>query len=156
MSTSNPIGDYYPPGPPLNMIVTSAVQPDIATIQPISFPTAEVHVKAWGEEIWWVNNNKYCAKSLKFLAGKEFSTHYHWVKEETWVCVSGELILEYYDLANADRLTKTIKPGDVIHVPPGNPHKLKAVTDALIWEVSSRHYDSDSYRIGKGSSQTKP
>lgn len=124
-----------------------------ARILPIEFLKPESHPKAWGEETWWVNNDKYCAKSLKFLAGKSFSDHYHFVKEETWICVSGELSLEYYDLSNADKLTKTINPGDVIHVPAGNPHKLTAITDAVVWEVSSRHYESDSYRIGKGDSQ---
>lgn len=131
-------------------------EPPPPTIRPIRSLTPEVHPKAWGEEIWYVNNDKYCAKSLKFLAGKEFSDHYHFIKEETWICVSGELILEYYNLTNADKWTKVIKPGDVIHIPPGNPHKLKAITDAVIWEVSSRHFESDSYRIGKGSSQIKP
>lgn len=127
---------------------TSVILP-IRTLAPKSYP------KAWGEEIWWVNNDKYCAKSLRFDAGKEFSDHFHWLKEETWICVSGELVLEYYDLSNADRKSKNIKAGDVIHVPPGNPHKLRAITDALIWEVSSRHYESDSYRIRKGSSQSE-
>ncbi len=134
---------------------TKPYTPPPPSIQPISFLKSESHPKAWGEETWWVNNDKYCAKSLKFSAGKEFSDHYHWVKEETWICVSGELVLEYYDLANADRLTKKIRPGDVVHVPPGNPHKLMAITDAVIWEVSSKHFESDSYRIGKGSSQLR-
>jgi mannose-6-phosphate isomerase-like protein (cupin superfamily) len=135
--------------------IPASISEETSLIRPIEFLAPEIHPKAWGEEIWWINHGKYCAKSLKFLAGKEFSDHYHWIKEETWICVSGELVLEYYDLANADKRTKTIKPGDVIHVPPGNPHKLRAITDALIWEVSSRHFDSDSYRIGKGSSQNQ-
>lgn len=137
--------EYIPPGTVIGL----------PAVQPISFLKSEYHPKAWGQEIWWVNNDKYCAKSLRFDAGKEFSDHFHWLKEETWICVSGELVLEYYDLSNADKLTKTIGAGDVIHIPPGNPHKLRAVTDALIWEVSSKHYESDSYRIGKGSSQSK-
>lgn len=122
-------------------------------IHPIHFPKADIHPKAWGTETWIINNAKYCAKILSFGAGKSFSDHYHWMKEETWYVVSGQLILRYYDLVTATRFERTLNPGDIIHVPPGNPHQLVAITDAVIWETSTHHEDGDSYRIGKGSSQ---
>jgi mannose-6-phosphate isomerase len=125
----------------------------MAQIVPISFLSVEQHPKAWGNEGWVVNNDKYCAKILDFNAGRSFSDHFHWTKEETWYVLKGHLILEYYDLSNATRLTKKLHVGDVVHVPPGNPHKLTAVVDSTILEVSTRHEETDSYRIGKGDSQ---
>lgn len=125
----------------------------MSSITPISFLVPTFHPKAWGSETWLVNNDRYCAKILDFIKDESFSDHFHWTKEETWYVVDGKLLLEYYDLSNATRLTKELGIGDIIHVPPGNPHKLTALLDSKVLEVSTRHEESDSYRIGKGSSQ---
>lgn len=123
------------------------------TIEPISFPALKTVPKAWGSETWAINTPEYCLKLLRFSAGRAFSTHYHWVKTESWLCQEGQLRLDYFDLATAAPLTRLINPGDVIHIPAGNPHKLTAITDALILEASTTHRDEDSYRIAPGASQ---
>ncbi len=122
-------------------------------IPPITFTTPEVHPKGWGEEKWLVNNDRYCAKILRFNAGAKFSMHYHWEKHEHWYLVSGKLMLGYFDLSNAEHRTKLILPGDVVGVPAGNPHQLIALEESVVWEVSTRHDEQDSYRVGKGDSQ---
>jgi hypothetical protein len=33
---------------------------------------------------------------------------------------------------------------------PGQPHQLEALEDGEIFEVSTQHFDTDSYRIWKG------
>lgn len=113
----------------------------------------EKHQKGWGEEIWIINTDKYCGKLLKFKSGAIFSDHYHIVKDEAWYVLEGKLELRYYNLANADRLIKVLKPGDVVHIPPSTPHQLVALTAATIIEVSTPHDEADSYRIAKGDSQ---
>lgn len=128
-------------------------------IEPISFPLPEIHLKKWGQsgevgEIWVANNPKYCLKLLKFGAGKSMSFHMHAVKTETWYVLEGELIMNYLDLSNADQYTRILKPGDIVHIPAGNPHRLTAVVDSVVAEASSTHYDFDSYRIAKGDSQS--
>jgi quercetin dioxygenase-like cupin family protein len=115
----------------------------------------EKHPKGWGEETWIINTDKYCGKLLKFNTGATFSDHYHIVKDETWYVLEGNLELRHYDLTNADRLVKKLKPGDVVHIPPSTPHQLIALTAATIIEVSTPHDEADSYRIGKGDSQKK-
>ena len=70
-------------------------------MEPI-FSAPEHHPKGWGEELWLTNNEKYCAKILRFNKGAEFSMHYHIKKEETWYVANGKLKLCYYDLSNAD------------------------------------------------------
>ena len=122
-------------------------------IEQITFPSGELHQKKWGSEFWVKNFDKYCLKILYFDAGKDFSFHQHFLKEETWYILEGELLMEYYDLTNADLLKKELRAGDIIHIPAGNPHKLTAKTKAIVAEASSKHYEFDSYRIGKGSSQ---
>jgi len=110
--------------------------------------------KAWGHELWIHNSPEYCGKLLVFNKGSEFSMHFHLIKEETWYVSSGEFEFNWFDTEAAIRLTMKLKQGDVINLKQGIPHKLKALSqDATIFEVSTEHYDSDSYRIEPGDSQ---
>ena len=115
----------------------------------------EKHQKGWGEEVWIINTDKYCGKLLKFNKGATFSDHYHIIKDEAWYMLEGKLELRYYNLANADRIVKVLKPGDVVHIPPCVPHQLVALEPSTIIEVSTTHDEADSYRIAKGDSQKK-
>ena len=116
---------------------------------------AEIHKKGWGEEVWIINNDKYCGKLLKFNKGASFSDHYHINKDEAWYVLEGTLELRYYNLANADRIVEQLHSGAVVHVPPSTPHQLVALEASVVIEVSTPHEESDSYRIGKGDSQKK-
>lgn len=119
----------------------------------IIFSKPEIHSKGWGKEIWIQNNGLYCGKLLYFNKGASFSMHYHLNKIETFYVLSGSLELEHFDLNNADRKSNILQEGDVIDIPLGTPHKVRALTDAVIIEISTHHEDSDSYRIEKGDSQ---
>ena len=122
------------------------------SIKPI-FSKLEAHPKGWGDELWVANNEKYCGKILRFKKGSSFSMHYHVKKEETWVVVKGVLNLEYFDLEKAERLEKKLREGDTVHLVPCVPHKLTALEDSTVFEVSTQHFEDDSYRVEKGCSQ---
>tara|TARA_R100000231_G_scaffold22927_1_gene21726 strand:- start:2955 stop:3329 length:375 start_codon:yes stop_codon:yes gene_type:complete len=122
------------------------------SIEPV-FSKLEVHPKGWGDELWITNNEKYCGKILRFNEGASFSMHFHVKKEETWCVTKGELKLEYFDLEKAERLEKNLVEGDVVHLVQCVPHKLTAVKDSTVFEVSTQHFNEDSYRVEKGSSQ---
>ena len=109
--------------------------------------------KGWGEELIIENNEKYCGKLLIFKAGCKFSMHYHMIKDETWYVESGEFIYRWIDTETADVIEQTLKPGDIVRQLPGQPHQLEALTDGKIFEVSTQHFDEDSYRVWKGDSQ---
>jgi mannose-6-phosphate isomerase-like protein (cupin superfamily) len=109
--------------------------------------------KGWGEEVWVVNNDKYCGKILNFKAGAKFSDHFHVKKTETFFVVEGELSIKTIDLENAEQRVQIIKTGDVVDIPPLCPHQITAITDSRIIEFSTTHFDNDSYRIAKGDSQ---
>ena len=121
----------------------------------LTISKAEKHAKGWGEEVWIINNEKYCCKLLKFNKGATFSDHYHIRKDEAWYVLSGKLELRYYNLANADRIVKILKQGDVVHIPPNTPHQLVAHETSVVIEVSTPHDEAYSYRIAKGDSQKK-
>jgi mannose-6-phosphate isomerase-like protein (cupin superfamily) len=122
------------------------------SLEPV-FSKVQKHHKGWGEEVWITNNDLYCGKILKFNKGAEFSMHYHVKKEETWAVVEGKLLLKYYDLSNAGQKEVELNEGDTVHLRPCIPHKLIALEDSKVFEVSTRHYEYDSYRIQKGDSQ---
>ena len=106
--------------------------------------------KAWGHEIIFENNEKYCGKLLVFKKGRKFSMHYHMIKDETWYVQEGEFIYTWIDTEKAEPQSQHLFPGDAVRVPPGHPHQLEAVTDATMFEVSTEHFDYDSYRVWKG------
>ena len=109
--------------------------------------------KGWGEELIIENNDKYCGKLLIFKAGCKFSMHYHMIKDETWYVNKGEFTYKWIDTETADTIEQHLKSGDIVRQRPGQPHQLIALTDGIIFEVSTQHFDSDSYRVWKGDSQ---
>jgi len=114
----------------------------------------EIHEKAWGHELWIINNELYCGKLLVFKAHKQFSMHYHLLKDEAWYISKGEFEYKFIDTETAELRSKIVKEGDCIHLMPGQPHQMLALEDgATIFEVSTQHFDSDSYRVLPGSSQ---
>jgi quercetin dioxygenase-like cupin family protein len=112
-------------------------------------PIKEVN-KGWGKEIWFVNNDEYCGKLLCFDKGKKFSMHYHIEKKETWYISKGKFILTWIDTKHGKTYSEYLNEGDVITNERGEPHQMEALEESVIFEVSTTHKDSDSYRIEKG------
>lgn len=106
--------------------------------------------KGWGHEIIFENNNLYCGKLLVFKAGCKFSMHYHLIKDETWYVQEGEFIYRWIDTEVGKLNESKLGVGDSVRQLPGMPHQLEALSDGVIFEVSTQHFDSDSYRIWKG------
>ena len=109
--------------------------------------------KGWGEDIIIENNEMYCGKLLIFKKGCKFSMHYHMIKDETWYVDKGEFVYRWINTETAEVTEVILKPGDVVRQRPGQPHQLEALTDGTVFEVSTHHEDSDSYRVWKGDSQ---
>jgi|TARA_R110000851_G_scaffold158854_1_gene301992 quercetin dioxygenase-like cupin family protein len=106
--------------------------------------------KGWGHEIIFENNEKYCGKLLVFKKGCKFSMHYHIIKDETWYVQEGKFLYRWINTETAEVMEQTLIEGDAVRQIPGQPHQLEALTKGTIFEVSSEHFDSDSYRIWKG------
>ena len=106
--------------------------------------------KGWGEELIIENNEMYCGKLLIFKKGCRFSMHYHLIKDETWYVDKGEFIYRWIDTETAETIEQKLKPGDVVRQRVGQPHQLIALTNGTVFEVSTQHFDSDSYRVVRG------
>tara|TARA_B100001059_G_C17838451_1_gene590055 strand:+ start:5693 stop:6358 length:666 start_codon:yes stop_codon:yes gene_type:complete len=106
--------------------------------------------KGWGKEIWFVNNDEYCGKILCFDKGKKFSMHYHVEKKETWYIAKGKFLFSWICPQKGIVYNEYLNIGDVITNERGEAHQMEALEDSEIFEVSTFHKDSDSYRIEKG------
>lgn len=107
--------------------------------------------KGWGFEKWIVNNEKYCGKILYIVKDRGCSWHYHLIKDETFYVQSGKIVLYYGDDRDFSKATNVVlSRGDHFHVPVGLIHKMVALEDTELFEFSTHHFDSDSYRIEKG------
>jgi mannose-6-phosphate isomerase len=95
--------------------------------------------KPWGHELVWAESARYVGKILHIHAGHRLSRQYHQVKEETFMVQAGEMDLEV-GLAEAME-TRRMKVGDVFHVLPGTVHRMLAVTDVDVLEVSTPELD---------------
>jgi quercetin dioxygenase-like cupin family protein len=106
--------------------------------------------KGWGHEIVFENNELYCGKLLVFKKGCKFSMHYHMIKDEAWYVKEGEFIYRWIDTETAEVQEQHLREGDTVRQLPGQPHQLEALTDGVVFEVSTQHFDEDSYRVWKG------
>jgi mannose-6-phosphate isomerase-like protein (cupin superfamily) len=97
--------------------------------------------KPWGWELVWAETEAYIGKLLFVRAGEALSLQYHEVKDETWLVREGVARLELGEV-DGDRLEAVeIREGDAFHYPPRTLHRLTAVEDTLILEVSTPHLD---------------
>ena len=105
--------------------------------------------KKWGYELWIHNDKQYCGKLLVFnKVGDKFSMHYHMLKNETWYVQEGSFQFDWIDTESAERCYTQLEKGDVVYIERGLPHQLTALVDnSTILEVSTEHFDEDSYRI---------
>lgn len=96
--------------------------------------------KPWGWELIWALTDRYCGKLLLVRAGQALSLQYHERKDESWHVRDGRAVLELGAL-DARLEEREIGPGDSFHFPPGTVHRVRALEDTLILEVSTPEID---------------
>jgi sialic acid synthase SpsE/mannose-6-phosphate isomerase-like protein (cupin superfamily) len=84
-------------------------------------------------------NRDYCKKLLIMLPGQHHPSHFHKKKEESFQVMYGMLEVE------VDGRRRTLYPGDIQLVPQGIWHNFWSDTGAIFEEISSTHYNDDSY-----------
>lgn len=95
--------------------------------------------KPWGYELIWGKTENYVGKVLHIAQGHKLSRQFHNLKEETFLVQSGEMMLE---IGLKDQLvTHHLKAGDNFHCPPKTVHRMIAITDVDVIEVSTNHLD---------------
>jgi len=97
--------------------------------------------KPWGWELVWAETDAYVGKLLFIEAGEALSLQYHEVKDESWLVREGRARVELGEAGSGDLEEIEIVPGDALRYRPGTVHRLTAVEDTLIVEVSTPHLD---------------
>jgi mannose-6-phosphate isomerase-like protein (cupin superfamily) len=95
--------------------------------------------KPWGYEVVWAETERYVGKILHIDAGQKLSRQYHVKKDETFLVESGEMDLEVGDAS--DRRVIRMKAHDSFHCTPRTIHRMVAVTDVDVIEVSTPELD---------------
>jgi len=115
--------------------------------------------KPWGHEVIFAVTKDYVGKVLHILAGRSLSLQFHKVKEETIFLQSGRM---RFEIENTDGAMEAFEltPGVAFHIQPNRKHRMTALEDCEVFEVSTPHLDDvvrleDKYgRVGDTGSAT--
>lgn len=91
--------------------------------------------KPWGSEVIWAKTDKYVGKFLDIKAGQSLSLQYHNVKDETIFVLAGCLEFTY------DGHVTVLSQGMKFHIEPLKHHRMKAMEDTVVIEVSTPELD---------------
>jgi mannose-6-phosphate isomerase-like protein (cupin superfamily) len=97
--------------------------------------------KPWGYELIWALTDVYCGKVLFVKAGQALSLQFHREKDESWLVQSGKAKLELGGAGEAMLAEEIVGPGASFRYPPGTVHRVTAIEDTTILEVSTPHLD---------------
>lgn len=96
--------------------------------------------KPWGYELWWARTDRYVGKLIHVNKGHALSLQYHRQKDETIFVWQGRILFESRD-ANGDLQGREMKAGDAVHVSPPTVHRMTALEDTDVFEVSTPEVD---------------
>jgi mannose-6-phosphate isomerase len=96
--------------------------------------------KPWGWELVWAEAEDYVGKLLFVKAGESLSLQYHEVKDESWLVHEGRATLELGEVGGALESFEIVS-GDAFRYRPGTVHRVTAIEDTLVVEVSTPHFD---------------
>ncbi|MEH7492710.1 sugar phosphate nucleotidyltransferase [Neobacillus niacini] len=97
-------------------------------------PMYEERIWGWSRVLDYANyegGNEMVTKRICIHEGKNSSYHYHNLRDEVWTIVRGE-----GELALDNYITR-VKAGDIIHLPAGKRHGIKAFTELEFIEVQT-------------------
>jgi mannose-6-phosphate isomerase-like protein (cupin superfamily) len=97
--------------------------------------------KPWGYELIWALSDAYAGKLLSVNAGHELSLQFHREKDESWYVLEGRAELELAAAGEKATAIEVITSGSAFRFTPGTVHRVRALEDTLILEVSTPQLD---------------
>ena len=91
--------------------------------------------KPWGYELHWAKTDRYVGKLIHVNAGHALSLQYHNLKDETIYLHSGLLLFEIQE--GQELVKREMHPGERVHITPKTIHRMTAIKDSDIFEVST-------------------
>lgn len=118
----------------------------------------KIKLKPWGREIWFADTPHYAGKILEIKKGHRLSLQYHEKKCETLYVFSGQAKITF-GKDQKKLCSKIFNQGDKIDILPYTIHRVEALKNTKIFEVSTPHLNdvvklADDYgRSGKGNNE---
>jgi mannose-6-phosphate isomerase-like protein (cupin superfamily) len=97
--------------------------------------------KPWGHELIWALTEAYCGKVLFVRAGESLSLQFHREKDESWYVLDGRAELELGAPGQSMLKSEIVPAGAAFRFVPGTVHRVTAIEDTRILEVSTSQVD---------------
>ena len=110
--------------------------PNLNMLDAWSFDPRRVE-KPWGWELIWAETERYAGKLLFVKTGGSLSLQFHREKDESWLIHSGRAKIEMGRPGDKTPNVEVVKPGAAFHMRPGTIHRVTAIEDTTILEVST-------------------
>jgi mannose-6-phosphate isomerase-like protein (cupin superfamily) len=114
--------------------------PNLDSLDQWAFEVTKVE-KPWGYELIWARTEIYVGKVLFVKAGHSLSLQFHREKDESWLVQSGRAKLELGEVGESILKEEVIAAGAAFHYAPGTVHRVTAIEDTTILEVSTPQLD---------------
>jgi mannose-6-phosphate isomerase-like protein (cupin superfamily) len=114
--------------------------PNVNTLDRWAFEPRKVD-KPWGWELIWAHADTYVGKILFVRAGHSLSLQFHREKDESWYVQSGKAEVEVGAVGEAVLNREVLGIGAALRFRPGTVHRVTALEDTTILEVSTPHLD---------------
>jgi mannose-6-phosphate isomerase len=96
--------------------------------------------KPWGYELLYATTELYCGKVIFIRSGEQLSLQFHRKKDETIFVQFGRMELEIGEPGKPVD-TEVVGPGRAFRLRPGTVHRMRALEDTTILEVSTPELD---------------
>ena len=109
--------------------------------------------KPWGFELLFAHTSKYAGKVIFIRKGQRLSLQYHEKKDESMYIYEGEARLEIEE-KDGQLVSNVVRPGHCITLSPFTKHRLEAIEDTTLFEVSTpeledvKRLEDDYGRVG--------
>jgi mannose-6-phosphate isomerase len=114
--------------------------PNLSGIEQFAFEPQRVE-KPWGHELIWALSDQYAGKLLSVEAGHALSLQFHREKDESWYVLEGRAELELAAAGEKATSTEIVTRGAAFRIRPGTVHRIRALEDTVILEVSTPHLE---------------
>ena len=92
--------------------------------------------KPWGFELLFAHTSKYAGKVIFVKKEHRLSLQYHEGKDETIHIYKGKALVET-EGGDGHKVSTILQSGQCIRIPPLTKHRLEAIVDTTLFEVST-------------------
>jgi len=96
--------------------------------------------KPWGFELLWAHTPQYVGKVIFVKKGHRLSLQYHQKKDETLYLYQGKALFEV-EGSDGQIVKSVAEPGYTVHIRPLAKHRVAALEDTTLLEVSTPELD---------------